>query len=97
MARIYGGRLADRVGGSRITLWVVATMAVVTAFLVTVSTLDDQASGPTTAATMVGDVCGFMALFTLVGGADTLASYVRRPESTPAMPGSAMEPEPARL
>ena len=67
LARIYGGRLADRVGGSRVTLWVLAGMAVFTAFLVTISTLDDHARGLTSAATMVGYVFGFMALFILAG------------------------------
>ncbi len=67
LARIYGGRLADRVGGSRVTLWVLAGMAVFTAFLVTISTLDDHARGLTSAATMVGYVLGFMALFILAG------------------------------
>ncbi len=67
LARIYGGRLADRVGGSRVTLAVLAAMALVTAFLVAVSTHDDQNPGLTTAATMIGYICGFMALFVLAG------------------------------
>jgi NNP family nitrate/nitrite transporter-like MFS transporter len=67
LARIYGGRLADRVGGSRVTLAVLSAMAVVTGFLVAISTHDDHTSGLTTAATMVGYVCGFMALFILAG------------------------------
>lgn len=67
VARIYGGRLADRVGGGRVTLAVLAFMAVVTGFLVAVSTNDDHSPGLTTAATMVGYVCGFMALFILAG------------------------------
>ncbi|MEY8018420.1 nitrate/nitrite transporter [Mycobacterium servetii] len=67
LARIYGGRLADRVGGSRVTLAVLATMGLVTAFLVAVSTHEDHAHGLTSAATMAGYVCGFMALFVLAG------------------------------
>ncbi|MCV7088687.1 MFS transporter [Mycobacterium interjectum] len=67
VARIYGGRLADRIGGSRVTLAVLATMAVATAFLVALSTHDDRTPGLTTTATMVGYVCGFMALFVLAG------------------------------
>ncbi|HWF29641.1 MAG TPA: nitrate/nitrite transporter [Mycobacterium sp.] len=67
LARIYGGRLADRVGGSRVTLTVLAAMGLVTAFLVAISTHADYTSGLTTAATMVGYVCGFMALFILAG------------------------------
>lgn len=67
VARIYGGRLADRIGGSRVTLAVLAAMGVATAFLVALSTHDDRTPGLTTAATMVGYVCGFMALFILAG------------------------------
>lgn len=67
LARIYGGRLADRVGGSRVTLAVLTTMGLVTAFLVAVSTHEDHAHGLTSAATMAGYVCGFMALFILAG------------------------------
>ncbi|MGB8387771.1 nitrate/nitrite transporter [Mycobacterium sp.] len=67
LARIYGGRLADRVGGSRVTLAVLATMALVTGFLVAISTQDDHTPGLTTAATMIGYICGFMALFILAG------------------------------
>ncbi|HYB82915.1 MAG TPA: MFS transporter, partial [Mycobacterium sp.] len=66
-ARIYGGRLADRIGGSRVTLGVLATMGVVTAFLVAISTHEDHSPGRTSAATIVGYVCGFMALFILAG------------------------------
>ncbi len=67
VARIYGGRLADRVSGSRVTLAVLGTMGVVTAFLVAISIHGDHTPGLTTAATMVGYVCGFMALFILAG------------------------------
>jgi len=67
VARIYGGRLADRIGGSRVTLGVLATMGVVTAFLVSISTHEDHSPGRTSAATIVGYVCGFMALFILAG------------------------------
>ncbi|MGF2943811.1 MFS transporter [Mycobacterium sp. Lab-001] len=67
LARIYGGRLADRVGGSRVTLAVLTTMGLVTAFLVAVSTHEDHTHSLTTAATMAGYICGFMALFILAG------------------------------
>lgn len=67
LARIYGGRLADRIGGSRVALAVFAAMALATGLLITVSTLDDQTPGPTTTATMVGYVGGFLALFVLAG------------------------------
>ena len=67
VARIYGGRLADRLGGSRVALAVFAAMGLATGLLVTVSTLDDQHHSTTTAATMAGYIGGFMALFILSG------------------------------
>ena len=67
VARIYGGRLADRVGGSRVALAVFVAMGLTTGLLVAVSTLDDHHPGTTSAATMVGYIGGFMALFTLSG------------------------------
>lgn len=67
LARIYGGRLADRVGGSRVTVAVFAAMVLATGFLIAISTHDDHTPGLTTTATMVGYICGFMALFILAG------------------------------
>lgn len=67
LARIYGGRLADRVGGSRVTMAVFAAMVLAAALLVAVSTHDDHTSGLTSAAAMAGYVVGFMVLFTLAG------------------------------
>ncbi|CAM4383249.1 Nitrite facilitator 1 [Mycobacterium basiliense] len=67
LARIYGGRLADRVGGSRVTLAVFAAMALATGFLVAISTHDDYTPGPTTVATTIGYISGFMTLFVLAG------------------------------
>ncbi|HZU47218.1 MAG TPA: nitrate/nitrite transporter [Mycobacterium sp.] len=67
VARIYGGRLADRIGGSRVALAVFTAMGLDTALLVGISTVDDHNPGPTTPATMVGYICGFMILFVLSG------------------------------
>ncbi len=67
VARIYGGRLADRVGGSRVTLAVLAAMGVTTALLIAISTHEDHSPGLTGAGTMVGYVCGFLVLFMLAG------------------------------
>ncbi|OBJ11468.1 MFS transporter, partial [Mycobacterium colombiense] len=66
LARIYGGRLADRLGGSRVTLGVLAGMTLGTGLLVTVSTLDDRHAATHTAS-MIGYVTGFMVLFVLSG------------------------------
>src|SRR5579875_1267764 len=67
LARIYGGRLADRIGGSRVAFAVFAAMGLTTALLVGVSTIDDHNPGRTTALTMIGYVGGFMVLFILSG------------------------------
>lgn len=67
LSRVYGGKLADRVGGGRVTLVVFAGMILGAGVLVAVSTLDDNTAGPATAATMVGYVIGFIALFLLSG------------------------------
>jgi MFS transporter, NNP family, nitrate/nitrite transporter len=63
-SRVYGGKLADRIGGGRVTLWVFAGMILGAGVLVGVSTLDDHTSG---AAMLGGYVVGFIALFLLSG------------------------------
>lgn len=67
LARVYGGRLADRVGGSRVTLAVFAGMIGAAALLVAVSTHGERTPGPATGAAMAGYVIGFVALFILSG------------------------------
>lgn len=67
VARIYGGRLADRIGGSRVALAVFAAMGLTTALLVGISIVDDHHRGPTIAATLVAYICCFMVLFVLSG------------------------------
>jgi NNP family nitrate/nitrite transporter-like MFS transporter len=62
LARIYGGRLADRLGGSRVTLGVLGGMIVGAGSLVAISTVDGGGS-----TTMIGYVIGFIALFVLSG------------------------------
>ncbi|MCV7102104.1 nitrate/nitrite transporter [Mycobacterium palustre] len=65
LARIYGGRLADRVGGSRVTLGVLGGMVLGAGSLVAVGSLDDRdVGGP---AALIGYVAGFVALFVLSG------------------------------
>lgn len=67
LARIYGGRLADRTGGSRVALAVFAAMGLATALLVGISILDDHNAVPTKTITTVGYIGGFMVLFVLSG------------------------------
>jgi MFS transporter, NNP family, nitrate/nitrite transporter len=66
LARIYGGRLADRLGGSRVTLGVLAGMILGAGLLVTISTINDH-NGGTGSTAMIGYVVGFIVLFILSG------------------------------
>ncbi len=66
LARIYGGRLSDRIGGSRVTLGVLAGMILGAGLLVAISTVDDHHAAARSVS-MVGYVVGFMVLFVLSG------------------------------
>ncbi|BBX40556.1 nitrate/nitrite transporter [Mycobacterium simiae] len=66
LSRIYGGRLADRRGGSRVTLGVLSGMIAAAGLLVGLSMIDDRHGG-TTSIALVGSVAGFLALFVLSG------------------------------
>lgn len=67
LSRVYGGKLADRVGGGRVTLTVFGGMILAAGLLVTISTLDDHTAGAASGLTMAGYVVGFVALFLLSG------------------------------
>jgi NNP family nitrate/nitrite transporter-like MFS transporter len=68
LSRVYGGRLADRIGGGRVTLAVFCSMILAAGILVSASTFNDHhRGGPTPAATMIAYVIGFVALFILSG------------------------------
>jgi len=71
LSRAYGGRLADRLGGGRVTLGVFCSMILAAGILVSASTFGDhgaaKAAGPVPAATMIWYVAGFIALFILSG------------------------------
>ena len=68
LSRVYGGRLADRIGGGRVTLAVFCSMILAAGILVSASTFGDHhAAGSAPAATMIGYVIGFIALFILSG------------------------------
>ncbi len=66
LARVYGGKLADRMSGSRVTLAVLGGMILAAALLVTISTLDGHDRGGSSVA-MIGYVAGFIVLFVLSG------------------------------
>jgi MFS transporter, NNP family, nitrate/nitrite transporter len=70
LARIYGGRLADRLGGSRVTLGVLGGMILGAGLLVSISTFADHSARTTGTATLIpmaGYVTGFLLLFLLSG------------------------------
>jgi NNP family nitrate/nitrite transporter-like MFS transporter len=67
LARVYGGRLADRIGGGRVTCVVFAAMVVCAGMLITVGTIEDPHAGPVSDSAMAGYVTCFIALFTLAG------------------------------
>lgn len=67
VARVYGGKLADRVGGARVTLAAFAGMIVFGALLISLSTYHDHTGGAVDAATLTGFIVGFVALFILSG------------------------------
>jgi MFS transporter, NNP family, nitrate/nitrite transporter len=67
LSRVYGGKLADRIGGGRVTLAVFCSMILAAGILVSASTFGSHAAGRAPAATMVGYVIGFVALFILSG------------------------------
>jgi NNP family nitrate/nitrite transporter-like MFS transporter len=63
LARIYGGWLSDRVGGSPVALRAFAGMAAAAALLVGFSIHDEHTGGAATADTLIGYSVGFIALF----------------------------------
>lgn len=73
LARVAGGKLADRLGGGRVSLWVFGGMIGATGLLVALSVHDDYMHGPnhvygaTHTLTMIGYIVGFIALFVLAG------------------------------
>lgn len=67
LARVYGGRLADRRGGGNVTLIAFAGMILAAGLLVATGTHDDRTAGPVSTTTMACYVTGFVALFTLSG------------------------------
>jgi MFS transporter, NNP family, nitrate/nitrite transporter len=67
IARPFGGKLADRIGGGRITLYTFVAMMFAAGILVATGTMDDGMKGAATAAQMGGYVAGFILLFLLSG------------------------------
>jgi NNP family nitrate/nitrite transporter-like MFS transporter len=67
LSRVYGGKLADRIGGGRVTLAVFGGMILAAGLLVAISMTDDHTAGAANGLMMVGYVIGFIALFLLSG------------------------------
>lgn len=67
LSRVYGGKIADRVGGGRVTLAAFVLMILGAGILLTASVFGAHTHGPAPAATMVGYVVGFVLLFILSG------------------------------
>ncbi|QZA19786.1 NarK/NasA family nitrate transporter [Mycobacterium malmoense] len=67
LARVYGGQLADRIGGARVTLMVFISMALAAGMLIGVGTVENPHAGPVSGSAMAGYVACFIALFILAG------------------------------
>lgn len=67
LSRPLGGKLADKIGGGKITLYTFVAMTFSTGILVAASTWDDSTPGAASGTVMVLFVIGFIALFLLSG------------------------------
>lgn len=67
VARPLGGKLADRIGGGRITVWTFVAMALAAGVLIVAGTVDDATEGAASGGILVAFVLGFVALFLLSG------------------------------
>jgi NNP family nitrate/nitrite transporter-like MFS transporter len=67
LSRPLGGRLADRVGGARITLWCFVAMVAASAILVIAGTRNDAHHDKITPGIMASYVVGFILLFVISG------------------------------
>ncbi|OBH01310.1 MFS transporter [Mycobacterium sp. E136] len=67
ISRPFGGKLADKVGGGRITLYTFVAMIFAAGILVAAGVLDDGTAGAATGGQMAAYVTGFILLFILSG------------------------------
>ena len=67
ISRPIGGKLADKIGGGKITLYVFVAMIFAAGILVAAGVLDDNAAGAPTGGQMIAYVAGFILLFILSG------------------------------
>lgn len=67
LARPYGGKWADRIGGSKVTMYVFGAMMVAAVVVAAASTLGDRNGGVPSGAAMATLIGGFITLFILSG------------------------------
>lgn len=67
ISRPFGGKLADKIGGGKITLYVFVAMIFAAGILVSAGILDDGMAGAPTGGQMAAYVAGFILLFILSG------------------------------
>jgi MFS transporter, NNP family, nitrate/nitrite transporter len=67
ISRPFGGKLADRIGGGRITLYTFVAMMFAAGILVVTGMMDDAMTGAATGGQMIGYIAGFILLFVLSG------------------------------
>jgi len=67
VSRIAGGKLADRIGGGRVTLWTFLAMVASAGVLVAAGRADDATRGAATSGQLAGLITGFVLLFVLSG------------------------------
>jgi NNP family nitrate/nitrite transporter-like MFS transporter len=67
ISRPFGGKLADRIGGGRITMYTFIAMMFAAGILVVAGMMDDGMAGAATGGQMIAYVVGFILLFILSG------------------------------
>jgi NNP family nitrate/nitrite transporter-like MFS transporter len=67
ISRPFGGRLSDRIGGGKVTMYTFIAMIFAAAILVATGVFDDGMKGAATGTQMTGYVVGFILLFILSG------------------------------
>jgi NNP family nitrate/nitrite transporter-like MFS transporter len=67
ISRPFGGKLADRIGGGKITLYTFVAMILAAGILVASGMMDDALKGAPSGGQMTGYVVGFIVLFILSG------------------------------
>jgi MFS transporter, NNP family, nitrate/nitrite transporter len=67
IVRPFGGKLSDRIGGGRVTMYTFIAMIFAAGILVTAGVMDDGMAGAATGGQMIAYVTGFILLFILSG------------------------------